>query len=180
MVPPQGVRVGAAKRGQGGAEALAEAGDTSGAVPIRAPFFDAHWKWLRLIKERHKFFARGYSCKDLRSGRCIGPAFAAVPRLGWRLGSSFYRDFPPVQVIVWGLWLFCLGFLPVKRYSCMLVNNNDSKTRNRLHIYRRPCCADISAARTQIRTAQRGSIHVPGYSPRSVPRRRSRACPLPV
>jgi len=80
--------VGAARRGRGGAEALAEAGDTSGAVSTRSPFFDAHWKWLRLIKERHKFFTRGYSCKGLRSGRRIGPAFAAVPRLGWRLGSS--------------------------------------------------------------------------------------------
>ena len=40
LASPEGVRVGAAKRGQGGAEALAEAGDTSGAVPTRAPVFE--------------------------------------------------------------------------------------------------------------------------------------------
>ena len=49
---PQGVRVGAAKRGKGGAEASAEAEDTSGAVPIRTNVVDAPRKMRRSIQRR--------------------------------------------------------------------------------------------------------------------------------
>ena len=46
-------------------------------------------KTRQLVKDRRKTPASGCSYCGLGSGRCIGPVSAAVPRLGWRLGSSF-------------------------------------------------------------------------------------------
>jgi hypothetical protein len=66
-----------------------------------------------------------------------------------------------------------------KRYFLQRMNRRDGQTRNRLHIYRRPCCTECSV-RTQIRTARWGPIPIPWCPPQSVPRRVSRACPPPV